>query len=325
MKLKLKKTLIQKSSTWFLLGIILTLTGCESLRTVKSENPIIMPTTRVVEKATWVPPKMAPTRAQFLMTQSSEIQKAYQRYEKSGKAPTIATDDFLQFPYGDSQPLIYCQPMRACDIELEKNEVITGVYLGDTARWNYEQAVSGEANERQYHVIFKPKDYELATNAIITTTRRTYHVGLISKADAYVKQVRFWYPGDIQAQWAKANNDAQMKWQADNQTQIAELPTLDITKMDFNYEIPKPYFSRLPAWWPLRAFNDGTHVFIEMSPGMRTADAPVLFIVNSEGKRAVVNYRVRQPYFIVDSLFKQAVLVAGVGSSQQQAIIYYRG
>lgn len=303
------------------------ITGCESL--VNSNRlvlPVATPATQVVEKPTYIPPKLAPTKAQFLMQQSPEIKKAYQMYEKTGKAPTISTADFLQFPYGDSEPLIYCQPIRSCDIELEAGETITGVYPGDSARWKYEQGMSGEDEQRKPHLIFKPTDYEISTNVVITTTRRTYHLGLISKQDAYVKQVKFWYPGDIQSHWAKVNATAQEKWQSQNQNQIAELPDININQLDFNYSVTKPsLLSSTPTWAPVRVFNDGAHVYIQMPTSVSSSNAPALFVMNSDGQKALVNYRVRNGYYIVDQLFKQAVLVTGVGNTQERININYNG
>lgn len=311
-----KKTLIVLSTV--------LITGCDTLVDQNRPSlPVATAATRVIEKPTYIPPKLAPTKAQFLMQQSSDIRKAYQIYEKTGRAPTISTSDFLQFPYGDSQPLIYCQPIHSCDIELEAGETITGVFPGDSARWKYEQGVSGEGEQKQPHLIFKPTDYDISTNVVIATTRRTYHVGLVSKQDSYVKQVKFWYPGDIQAYWTKINTAAAAKWQEQNQTQIAELPNISINKLDFNYSFTKPLFASSPTWAPIRVFNDGAHVYIQMPASVSSTNAPALFVINSDGQKALVNYRVRGGYYIVDQLFKQAVLVTGVGNTQERITISY--
>ena len=65
-------------------------------------------------------------------------------------------------------------------------------------------------------------------------------------------------------------------------------------------------------WSPLRAFDDRSHVYLEMPAGMKSSDAPALLIAAGGGTQ-MVNYRVRGSYFVVDRLFEKGVLLAGVG------------
>lgn len=297
---------------------LVILNSCHSF--MSSPPPaVITPAPKIIEQPLFCPVKKIPNQAQFLMTQDPAISRAFILYQNTGKAPTIASTDFLQFPFGKSEPLVYCQPLHSCDIALEPGEQITAVFFGDTARWLYTQAISGAANNAQPHVIIKPKDYDIATNVIITTTRRTYHLGVVSKQNSYVKEVSFWYPDDIQAKWQQANQLAQSQWQQQNQTEIAELPNINLNNLNFNYRIDAVHCS--PAWKPLRAFNDGSHVYIQMPPSLSTTDAPVLFVQSGGGQQALVNYRMRGNYYIVDQLFQQAFLIAGVGSQQQRVTI----
>ena len=50
-------------------------------------------------------------------------------------------------------------------------------------------------------------------------------------------------------------------------------------------------------------------VFIQFPPG--TAEAPPLFLIGPEGEVALVNYRVRGSYYVVDRLFEVAELRLG--------------
>jgi type IV secretory pathway VirB9-like protein len=54
------------------------------------------------------------------------------------------------------------------------------------------------------------------------------------------------------------------------------------------------------------------------------SDAPTL-MVDADGAGALVNYQVKGRYYIVDRLFKQAVLVSGTGKDRQQIIIARAG
>ena len=77
-------------------------------------------------------------------------------------------------------------------------------------------------------------------------------------------------------------------------------------------------------WKPVRAFDDGTHVYIQMPAGMKSSEAPALMVAAGSGSQ-MVNYRVRGDYYVVDRLFDQAVLVAGVGRQQDRETIQYSG
>lgn len=308
---------IKLNSRCFIVLLCTILAGCGSLSHVKSQQ-ITMPVPLVAEKSS--KPYML-TKAQFLSSLEPSICKAYLLLKKTGKAPIISNEDFLQFPYGKNEPLIFCQPLHTCDIALQPGEQITGIHSGDTARWKYEVATSGLGNGTQPHLILKPTDYDIATNIIITTTRRTYHLSLVSKHNKTIKQISFWYPDDLELEWKKMKQDAH-QWQQQNKEECCS--EINLCGLNYNYHIYKSVFSTAPTWMPIRAFNDGFHVYIEMPSKMRCSDAPALFVIKDDGKQALVNYRVRGNYYIVDELFKQAILVTCVGSSQQRITINYK-
>ena len=58
-----------------------------------------------------------------------------------------------------------------------------------------------------------------------------------------------------------------------------------------------------------------------MPPGLRSTEAPALFLAESGEDRVLVNYRVRGEYYVVDKLFEEAVLVVGVGRHAKQVKI----
>jgi len=92
--------------------------------------------------------------------------------------------------------------------------------------------------------------------------------------------------------------------------------------LDFNYKI-----SGSARWKPVAVFNDGIKTMIEMPPTMAQTEAPTLLLVRSGGglfsseELVLVNYRVQRNRYIVDSLFDKAVLLAGVGMSQDRVTI----
>ena len=57
---------------------------------------------------------------------------------------------------------------------------------------------------------------------------------------------------------------------------------------------------------------------------IRGSEAPALLINAGRGTQ-MVNYRVKGNYYVVDRLFSDAILVAGVGRDQDRVTISYAG
>ena len=70
-----------------------------------------------------------------------------------------------------------------------------------------------------------------------------------------------------------------------------------------------------PPWRPVRAFDDGSKVYIEFPDRIDQGEAPPLFVVGADGGSELVNYRVRGNYYIVDRLFAAAELRLGEGQA----------
>ncbi|HVA68096.1 MAG TPA: TrbG/VirB9 family P-type conjugative transfer protein, partial [Candidatus Binataceae bacterium] len=81
------------------------------------------------------------------------------------------------------------------------------------------------------------------------------------------------------------------------------LASLDPGALNFSYAVSGP---KLP-WKPVRAFDDGTHIYIQMPATTKSSEAPALLVAAGDGSE-MVNYRVRGDYYVVDKLFDQAVL-----------------
>ncbi|MGV2181450.1 TrbI/VirB10 family protein [Rhizobium rhizogenes] len=52
----------------------------------------------------------------------------------------------------------------------------------------------------------------------------------------------------------------------------------------------------------LRAFDDGSKVYIEFPSGIGQGEMPPLFVIGGSGNSELVNYRARQNYYVVDRL-----------------------
>jgi len=189
-------------------------------------------------------------------------------------------------------------PGRVSDIMLEPGEALVSVAAGDTARWIIGETSSGSGPGRRTHVLVKPTEAGLATNIIIATDRRVYHVEAASGGDQSVRSLSWTYPDDALLAIRKS----------------AGLAAAGPGAMNVGYSIE----GDRPSWRPVRAFDDGEHVFIEFPPGLAQGEAPPLFVRPAEGGTAPVNYRVRGRYYIVDRLFSEAEL--RLGEKPQQVV-----
>jgi len=195
---------------------------------------------------------------------------------------------------------IQASPQRITDIALEPGETLLSVSAGDTTRWIVADARSGAGPTGQAHVLVKPNAASLATNLVIMTDRRVYHVELKSVSGPAMAAVSWRYPADLMIQ----NQPPQTTGPA----APAATPVFSPEKLNLRYRID----GDKPDWRPLAAFDDGQQVFIEMPSMLHTMEAPPLFVVGDQGMEAV-NYRLQGKYYVVDRLFAKAELKLGSG------------
>jgi type IV secretion system protein VirB9 len=101
---------------------------------------------------------------------------------------------------------------------------------------------------------------------------------------------------------------------------VVKLAAVDPAQLNFAYTVGGANV----AWRPLRAFDDGSRVYVQMPAAMKSSEAPAL-LINAGGGTQMVNYRVKGDYYVVDRLFSDAILVSGVGREQDRVTISYAG
>jgi len=208
---------------------------------------------------------------------------------------------------------VYCAPLKFTDIQLQPGEEILGnPAAGDTVRWIMGIGKSMENGVTQQHLYIKPTRSDLYTTLSVNTNKRFYHIELHSFKDAYMAAVNWRYPQDEIEQAQRQAEAEQEKEKTVTSTNI------DINNLDFNYVV-KAYKGDMPAWKPLLIFDDGKKVFIKFPKGMLVNESPALFVLSDSNKETqLVNYRVKNEYYIVDRLFKRAELRLG---QKEQTII----
>lgn len=195
-------------------------------------------------------------------------------------------------------------PGRVTDIALQPGETLVAVASGDTVRWVIGDTTSGSGTEKRTHVLVKPFSAGLATNLVITTDRRSYHIALTSIPRTAMAALSWTYPQDALIALKRATAAAE-----------AAAPVaagIAVEQLHFNYAVS----GDRPSWRPLRAFDDGRQTFIEFPATLGVGEAPPIFLLDTKDEAQLVNYRVKGRFYVVDRIFDVAELRLGTKNQQ---------
>lgn len=233
--------------------------------------------------------------------------------------PVSAQDGSIAFVYGSGQTQILCAVLQVCDVALQQGEQVNNLNVGDP-RFLVEPAITGVGLAQRLHLLIKALDVGLDTSLVVTTNKRTYHLRLRSSRKEFMPYVSFIYPDEAQAAW----NAVRLKEAHERYNNTIPKTGEYLGNLNFNYCI-----TGQSRWKPTRVFNDGVKTIIEMPQAMQQTQAPTLLVLRHAGlfKKAetvMVNYRVQNNRFIVDSVFDKAILIVGVGRNQDKITIVRR-
>ena len=303
---------MRKIITPFILTGLALMTGCAKPKIVNYEpSDFINPNREIIKtvKAKTPEPKI---HATYGLGNDPAVEKAYRTFAKKGIANNIKAKGFETFAYSpDNRPIVACAPLHLCVVQLEQDEQINNIELGDSAHWMVSTALIGSQSSGSYQIAIKPKLYDIATDMVVTTNKRTYNIGLVSQKGQTTHVASFYYPEEtLQA--------ANAQWKQFTHNQLRQETVTTDTKMNLN-NLNFDYVLRgsQTAWAPMRVFDDGNKTFIQMPAISERMDLPVLYILKNR-KMALVNYRYKRPYYIIDGLFSKAYLVSGKGHHQER-------
>jgi type IV secretion system protein VirB9 len=288
----------------------------------------------------------APPQAKMSFQTQAQAENALTAAYEAGKIaslPPIAGDDgAILYPYGQSWPTVVCSPLHVCVIQLGKGDKPSQVVLGQPGMWQMTQAMAGDTPL----LALSPRFKGLHTNLMITATAasgepRVYYVNLVSDNDKYVPKVGFYFPSAISTAWKEQAQAAETAAQekatqaqaaakrAADQT-VAALPALSAASLDFRWNTEcrshgGGFFSPAPSCdsiKPTRVFDDGVHTYIQMPAGLsNTTGLPTIMAHNTAGQPAVLNFRFKDGYFVVDGVPQKILLVAGNGDGSDQKVV----
>ena len=312
----------------FLTVSLVALSACTSKATMNSfaDEPFVeakvidepAPSVQFVEK---VKPLPLPGQLKKLGAKSKTIAEIDDPLMRIDEANTAATKEPVKAGYINAIQVypfstgalyrLYSAVNQVSDVALQPGEKLVSVSTGDTVRWIVGDTTSGEAALQQVHILVKPIAADLKTNLVITTERRTYHLELESTETTYMSSLSWTYPQDDLFAIKKKNDG------------LAGIDTIAIEgaqsfdSLNFRYKIVgKADFT------PSRVFDDGAKVYIQFPSSLPQGEAPPLFVQGSNGKPALVNYRIKGNTYIVDRLF--AVAELRLGTKPQSVVKIYR-
>lgn len=279
----------------------------ETKATVKNETPFTGAQPQYIDIQAIL------ARSKVIQVDEKKESSHADQIEKATQKPDDAIKDMAKTVYTFIPGSIYtmwCKKGFVTDIQLQTGETITSVNGGDTVRWLVEQTVSGgNGVPETQHVLIKPYQADLQTNVIISTDKRVYQLKSISTDNTYSPIISWTYPADerssmlfVQKQVAKEKAEVIMEEAVAPET------------LNFAYKIKSNsgVFASDFTWTPLKAFNDGLKTYIQVNPNMKNNESPALFVKDRDGNINLVNYRLKNNYFIVDRLFESAELRNGV-------------
>jgi P-type conjugative transfer protein TrbG len=239
-----------------------------------------------------------------VLTNKMEINKQTDDYINNGQADVITRPDgTILYPYGLAQVNLTAKRMMYSKIILQEGEKIMSAAAGDTTRWSILPNYIGDATTYTPVVLVKPFMGGLQTSLSIITDKRDYDITIQSvDSGDYMSRIGFYYPQDK----ADAINVGLSPDKIENNN--SNQPKINIENIKYDYRIKG---DRKLNWFPTSVFEDGNKVFIRMSDHVDHSQLPIFMTIDKRGQTEVVNYRYFKPYYVIDTIFNQGVLILG--------------
>ena len=245
-----------------------------------------------------------------VLTNKMEIDKQTDNYINNGQADVITRPDgTILYPYGLAEVNLTTKRMMYSKIVLQEGEKIMSAAAGDTTRWNLLPNYIGDTTNYTPVVLVKPFMGGLQTSLSIITNRRDYDITIQSVYSGdYMPRIGFYYPQD------KADSIKVGLSPDKIENNPSQQPKINIENIKYDYRIKG---NQKLSWYPKSVFEDGNKVFIRMSDHVERSQLPIFMTIDRSGQTEVVNYRYFKPYYVVDTIFEQGVLILGTEKYRQ--------
>jgi type IV secretion system protein VirB9 len=178
------------------------------------------------------------------------------------------------------------------NILFEDGETIGTISMGITGLW--------QMNPVGNRLFLKPVDMnDATTNVTILTNKRTYFFELHAKNAKDISDVNIPYEVRIVYQ-----DDGSAVTSRNGLDKVPDLESEELNKFNFRYTI-----SGSSEVSPIRIFDDGEFTYFQFHD--INADIPAFYNVDKEGNEAIINYRTRGPYIVVERVTARYTLRQG--------------
>ena len=201
-------------------------------------------------------------------------------------------DSTVIFPYySEKQYLINTQVGYITDLKFHPGEKIVYVGAGDTKRWLIDSSTVANTPHLYIKPILEGETY--STNLVVNTNERVYRL-IIKSSSSYIPSVEWSYADDFSQAMAKV---------AKEEKKEEIIKEKYFMKKNFSYKVTD---TKYKDWIPEKIYDDGTQTYISI-PKQTKNDLPTIHIL--EGKKSyLVNYRILNNEFVIDRIFKKAIL-----------------
>ena len=204
-------------------------------------------------------------------------ERVAQANDEARVAPT--RDGYLNaiqvWPYSEGALYqVYASPGRVTDIVLQQGEELVSVSAGDTVRWIVGDTTSASGAAQRVHVLVKPM------RANLQDQPRHHHQPAPLSARAHGDREDVDGVGVVELSAGSARA-AEAPGAASRRSGTRCARHRRSRRLAFRYDIS----GDTPSWRPLRAFDDGEHVYIQFPAGIAQGELPPLFVVGYRGRR----------------------------------------
>ncbi len=187
-------------------------------------------------------------------------------------------------------------------IEFAPDEQILTISMGDSTAWML--------NPSGFRLFLKPIEQDATTNMTLITNKRVYLFELHARETDDIDDpnmmfiMRFLYPNE------SGNSAGGRRGSSDDGTSFSRYldsvpdPLSDLGKYNLNYTI-----AGTDIIAPIRIFDDGLFTYFQFRN--KNADLPAFYMVNEDNSEALINFRTRGDYIVVERVAKRFTLRHG--------------
>lgn len=242
--------------------------------------------------------------------------------------PAMQADGRLHFNGSTGEPFVVCSPLHVCDIALPPGEIVNPPLENGDPRWMVNPGISGAGFARVTHLFVKPTDAGLSSNLIVATNKRVISIRLSSQTGNYMPLVAIDEEPTVTQAGAWGAYQSAVGGGGGGfgagETPCDQAPSIPPS----SFKIERDNV----LWRPVQAYAvstpNGPKTCIQFPASIGSADLPAVLLIGPDGgffdrlfngpSEQIVNYRYVKGRFELDRLIDQAVLVSGVGRSQER-------